>query len=83
MLSLVPIDKATGNVAVICQRFYAQVLVKELGLNDTNTTTYVPVVDKNNDTIINNQRQILKPFRSKFTLILNPQLNQIHWNKCI
>ena len=26
-----PIDKASGNIAFVCKRFYAQVLVKELG----------------------------------------------------
>ena len=30
---IVPIDKAAGNVAFVCKRFYAEVIVKELGLN--------------------------------------------------
>ena len=30
------IDKANGNAAVICKRFYALALIKELGLNKTN-----------------------------------------------
>jgi len=29
---IVPIDNATGNVALVCKRFYASVLVEELGL---------------------------------------------------
>ena len=36
---VVPIDKASGNVAFICQRHYAQVLVNELGLNNVNNIT--------------------------------------------
>ena len=31
-----PINKASGNVTFICQRRYAQVLIKELGLNNAN-----------------------------------------------
>ena len=38
---IAPIDKATGNVAFICQRFYATVLVNELGLADQSSGTYV------------------------------------------
>ena len=30
---IVPIDKASGNIAFVCKRFYVQVLVKELGLH--------------------------------------------------
>ena len=36
---LPPIDKANGNVAFICQRFYAIVLIEELGLDHDNTAT--------------------------------------------
>ena len=40
---LVPIDKAANNIAFICKRFYASVIVKELGLqniNSANSSTY-------------------------------------------
>ena len=33
---IVPVDKATGNLALICKRHYASVLVKELGLSVNN-----------------------------------------------
>lgn len=34
---LVPsIDKSTGNIAFVCKRFYASVIVKELGLIATH-----------------------------------------------
>merc|ERR1711964_469208 len=38
-----PIDKASNNVAFICKRFYAQVLVKELGFGSPSNAnpTYV------------------------------------------
>ena len=33
---VVPIDKAASNIALVCKRFYAQVLVSELGLDNVN-----------------------------------------------
>ena len=36
---IVPIDKGTGNVDLISQRFYAIVLVKEVGLFNNNNNT--------------------------------------------
>ena len=51
---IVPIDKATNNIAFICKRFYALVLLKELGLNISPSNTYIQehktiesVVEKN------------------------------------
>ena len=35
---VVPIDKATGNTALVCERFYAFVITRELGLNDNSST---------------------------------------------
>ena len=36
-----PIDKATGNIALVCKRFYASVINRELGLkNNSSTDTY-------------------------------------------
>ena len=38
---VVPIDKATGNIALVCKRFYASVITRELGLNkNSSTDTY-------------------------------------------
>ena len=53
---IVPVDKAAGNLALICKRHYASVLVKELGLLDHSPSlTYTKIenstpsdiVDKN------------------------------------
>ena len=42
---IVPIDKASGNIAFVCKRFYAQVLVKELGLDGlAGSATYEKVI---------------------------------------
>ena len=35
---VVPIDKATGNIVLVCKRFYASVITRELGLNDKSST---------------------------------------------
>ena len=35
---IVPIDKATGNIALVCKRFYASVVTRELGLNNNSST---------------------------------------------
>ena len=37
---IIPIDKATNNIAFICKRLYALVLLKELGLNGSPSVTY-------------------------------------------
>ena len=44
-----PIDKAANNIAFICKKYYAQVLLKELGLLNTTSNTYQQV----NDTLHN------------------------------
>ena len=36
---LTPIDKANGNIAFICKRFYALTLLKELGIGPDNIST--------------------------------------------
>ena len=38
---VVPIDKASNNIAIICKRFYAEVLLKEVGKLDGISETYV------------------------------------------
>ena len=37
---IVPIDKATNNVAVICKRFYVQKLLNEVGIPGDSSSTY-------------------------------------------
>ena len=52
-----PIHKSNGNVAFMCQRFYALVLTKELGLGHNNVgknRTYIPVHKTNNPVIFDN-----------------------------
>jgi len=51
---LVPIDKATGNVAIICQQYYARVLAQELGLLGPGNHTYKSINNVSSDIIIKN-----------------------------
>ena len=58
---VVPIDKAARNVALICKRFYASVVAKELGLGNNNSTkTYNSIDNLPTDIIINNNINALK-----------------------
>ena len=38
---LVPIDKAANNVAIICKRYYVEVILKEIGVIGADNNTYV------------------------------------------
>ena len=36
--AVVPTDKATGKIALVCKRFYASVITRELRLNNNSST---------------------------------------------
>ena len=44
---LIPADKAANNMIVVCKKYYIDTLVKELGINSSNSNnpTYVPTRD--------------------------------------
>ena len=45
---LVPADKASKNVIVLCKKYHIEILIKELGINTTNispNSTYIPSTD--------------------------------------
>ena len=44
-----PIDKAANNIAFICKKYYAQVLLKELVLLNTTLNAYQQVNDTLHD----------------------------------
>ena len=79
---ITPIDKASNNVAFICKRHYAQVLVDELGLINLQnpTPTYVKVNNRNNNNIINKH---LKDIKKMFGITVNENemevLPTMHW----
>ena len=51
---LVPIDKASNNVAIICKRFYIERIVQEIGLCGSSSETYKVSAKNINDVISNN-----------------------------
>ena len=55
-------DKATNNIAVICKKYYVQVLLKELGLLNTTSNTYEP----ENDSLHNILQQQINTIDSTF-----------------
>ena len=60
---IVPIDKATNNIAFICKHFYAKILVKEFSFPNTvrnYDTTYHRIHNLNKDQIIQNHKTYLK-----------------------
>ena len=75
---IAPIDKATGNVAFICKRFYASVLVNELGLAGQSSGTYIKC--KNNlDRLVSKQASDLKKVFSLDVDESNRCLPHIYW----
>ena len=36
--AVVSINKATGSITLVCERFYASVITRELGLNNNSST---------------------------------------------
>ena len=38
-----PMDKAANNIAIICKKYYVQILLKELGLLNTKSNFYQQV----------------------------------------
>lgn len=63
---IVPIGKTGGNVAVICKRIYALILIKELGVNignNSNNKTYEMINTTNKKGIIDQHTRFLKRHR--------------------
>ena len=48
---LVPIDKAGNNIAIICKRYYVEVILKEIGEIETGNDTYQKI-EKNVSEIV-------------------------------
>ena len=57
---VVPIDKATGSIALVCKRFYVSVITRELGLNNNSSTNTYNIADglSVNDIIDGNIRDL-------------------------
>ena len=61
----VPADKAPNNIIIICKRYYIETLIKELGLDNSSTTTgnstYTPCQMSSED-IVNTHYTFMKSF---------------------
>ena len=57
---LVPADKAANNVIIVCKKYYIDILVKELGINNVNINnpTYIPI-DDSFETIVKRNNQFI------------------------
>ena len=57
---LVPADKATDNVIVVCKKYHIETLVKELEINNVNSNngTYIPM-DDSFETIVKSHNQFI------------------------
>ena len=62
---IVPIDKATGNIGFVCKRFYAEVLVNELGLKYSSHCDTYEEVFGSVENIVCKDSEVLK---SKFSI---------------
>ena len=61
---IVPIDKASNNIAFICKAFYIKRILDEVGVTDLPSDTY-KICDKDIQNIVQNNVQICDKFRLK------------------
>ena len=76
---MVPIDKAANNIGFICKRFYAQVLLEELGLIGSTTSTYTKNDQLSPDDII---KQHITELKHKFNITVEDKMStlpNIYW----
>ena len=71
---MAPIDKAANNVAFICKRFYAQVLLDELGLVGSSSSTYSKIEQFSPDDII---RQHQTDMWEKFNITVEDNMKTL------
>ena len=78
---VLPIDKATGNIDLVCKSFYASVITRELGLNnDSSTDTYNNIGGlSENDIIDKNVRDLKIKFGIENIPIENHRLPNMYW----
>ena len=79
---LVPIDKASNNVAFICKQFYALVISKELQYHNNFNNNHV---ESNTNKLITNstKEEIIeahKTFLAKYSIKLNKNIEKFTFN---
>ena len=76
---MVPIDKAANNIAFVCKRFYATVLMEELGLSAESSSTYTRIHNQTPDDIVSLHQAQLK---DKFNIEIDDDMKtlpDIYW----
>ena len=74
---MTPIDKASNNVAVICKRYYIEVLLKEIGILGSGSATYEKAT-KTKEQIIHDDEEYVA--RLGYTLSdKEKDLPTMHW----
>ena len=78
---VVPIDKATGNIALVCKRFYASVITRELGLNNNSSLDTYKIAGglSANNIIDGNIRDLKIKFGIDHIPIENHRLLNLYW----
>ena len=61
---IVPIDKASSNLAIICKKYYAEVILNELGVIGNGSNTYT-IVDKEDGEVIEADRVYCEKIKIK------------------
>jgi len=76
---IVPIDKASGNIAFICKRFYAKVILEELGLNHIGGSDTYSAVDEDCRSITDRHKHFLRDKFGLSSLSASDKLPSIYW----
>ena len=61
---IVPIDKASSNLAIICKKYYTEIILKELGVLGERNNTYV-LVNTDDKNIIKKDKQYCQKLKIK------------------
>ena len=76
---VVPIDKASSNIALVCKRFYAQVFISELGLDNANICSTYEQVNSSANELIEKDCQRLKNSFNLSVVDESKKLPHIYW----
>ena len=76
---VVPIDKASSNIALVCKRFYAQVLISELGLDNANICSTYEKINSSADELIEKDCQRLRTSFNLSVVDESKKLPHIYW----
>ena len=63
---MVPMDRASNNVAIVCKRYYAVVIINKIGVIGHRNHTYFKI-NESCDEIINENTEYAKRFGFKIT----------------